>query len=53
MGELQRRLGGVQLAAFLIGLAGMLCLGYAIYQMRLREETVKERLEELKASLEG
>ena len=46
-------LDGMQLAAFLIGLAGMLCLGYAIYQLRLREETVRERLEELKASLEG
>jgi heme exporter protein C len=42
-----------QLGGFIIGLIGMLCLGFAIYQMRLREENVKERLEALKASLEG
>jgi heme exporter protein C len=46
-------LDGVQLAAFLIGMFGMMCLGYAIYQLRLREENAKERLEALKASLEG
>jgi heme exporter protein C len=46
-------LDAIQLGAFIIGLAGMLCFGYAIYQMRIREETVKERLEALKASLEG
>jgi heme exporter protein C len=46
-------LDAIQLGGFLIGLAGMLCLGYAVYQLRIREETVKERLEVLKASLEG
>jgi heme exporter protein C len=46
-------LDAMQLGSFLIGLAGMLCLGYAIYQLRIREETAKERLELLKASLEG
>jgi len=46
-------LDAIQLSGFIIGLVGMLCLGYAVYQMRIREETVKERLEALKASLEG
>jgi heme exporter protein C len=46
-------LDAIQLSGFIIGLVGMLCLGYAIYQLRLREETAKERLEALKASLEG
>jgi heme exporter protein C len=45
-------LDAVQLSGFVIGLVGMLCLGYAVYQMRIREETAKERLEALKASLE-
>jgi heme exporter protein C len=46
-------LDAIQLSGFVIGLLGMLCVGYAIYQLRIREETVKERLEALKASLEG
>jgi heme exporter protein C len=46
-------LDAVQLSAFLIGLAGMLCFGYVIYQLRLREERVKERIEVLKTTLEG
>jgi heme exporter protein C len=46
-------LDAIQLSGFIIGLVGMLCLGYAVYQLRIREETVKERLEALKASLEG
>ena len=45
-------LDGMQVSTFLLGLSGMLCLGYAIYQLRLREEHSKERLEALKASLE-
>jgi heme exporter protein C len=51
------RLGGgldaVQLGAFLLGLVGMLLFGYVIYQMRLREELLKERVEILKNALEG
>jgi heme exporter protein C len=46
-------LDAVQLSGFVIGLLGMLCLGYAIYQLRIREETAKDRLEALKAALEG
>ncbi len=45
-------LDGVQLTAFLLGMVGMLCFGYVIYQLRYREERVRERLEVLKASLE-
>jgi heme exporter protein C len=50
------RLGGGldawQLTAFLLGLFGMLCFGYVIYQLRYREERVRERIEVLKATLE-
>jgi len=46
-------LTGSQLAAFLIGLFGMLMIAYAIFQTRMREELVHDRLEALKASLEG
>jgi heme exporter protein C len=42
----------VQLAAFLIGMFGMMLFGYVIYQLRVREEQAKERVEALKASLE-
>lgn len=45
-------LDGMQLTAFLLGMAGMLLFGYVIYQLRYREERVRERLEVLKASLE-
>ena len=45
-------LDGMQLLAFLLGMFGMLMFGYVIYQLRLREEMVKERVEALKASLE-
>jgi heme exporter protein C len=45
-------LDAVQLSGFIIGLVGMLCLGYAVFQMRIREEAAKEGLEALKASLE-
>jgi heme exporter protein C len=46
-------LSGVQLAAFLLGLFGMLMLAWVVYQVRLREEFVKERVEAAKAALEG
>jgi heme exporter protein C len=45
-------LDGPQLAAFLIAMFGMCLFGYVIYQLRYREERVKERLEVLKAALE-
>lgn len=41
-----------QLAAFLLGMFGMLCFGYVVYQLRYREERVRERLDVLKAALE-
>jgi hypothetical protein len=41
------------LVTFIIAQVGMLMLGYAIYQLRMREEHVKENIETLKASLEG
>jgi len=46
-------LTGVQLASFLLGLFGMLCLAWCVYQVRLREEFLKDRLDALKAALEG
>jgi heme exporter protein C len=50
------RIGGgldaMQLTAFMLGMVGMLLFGYVIYQLRYREERVKERIEVLKASLE-
>jgi len=46
-------LTGVQLAAFLIGLFGMLMLAWSVYQVRLREEFLKDRLDAVKAALEG
>jgi len=45
-------LDAVQLAAFLLGMVGMLLFAYVIFQVRSREESVKERIEVLKASLE-
>lgn len=45
-------LDAMQLTAFLLGMFGMLCLAYAIYQLRYREERVRERIEVLKATLE-
>lgn len=48
--------GGLEppmLATFIVAQIGMLMLGYAIYQLRMREEHVKEDIEALKASLEG
>jgi heme exporter protein C len=46
-------LSGYQLAAFLIAMAGMVCLGYVVYQLRMREELVRERLEAVKLSIGG
>lgn len=45
-------LDGTQLAAFLIAMFGMLAFGFVIYQLRWREERVKERIEALKSALE-
>ena len=45
-------LDGTQLAAFLIAMFGMLAFGFVIYQLRWREERVKERIEVLKSALE-
>jgi len=45
-------LDAMQLTAFILGMIGMLCLGYAIYQLRYREERVSERIDVLKAALE-
>jgi hypothetical protein len=41
-----------QLITFLITMFGMMAFGYVIYQLRYREERVKEQLEALKAALE-
>ena len=46
-------LTGPQLIAFLLGLFGMLMVAWVVYQVRLREELAKERIEALKAALEG
>jgi len=50
------RSGGIefiQLLPFLLGMVGMLALAWVFYQMRLREEFAKERLDFVKAELEG
>jgi len=41
------------LVTFIVAQVGMLMLGYAIYQLRMREERAKERLEVLQGSVEG
>lgn len=41
-----------QLIPFLLGLFGMLMIAWVIYQVRLREEMLKERVEAAKAALE-
>lgn len=46
-------LDAVQLTAFMLGMFGMLLFGYVIYQVRFREERVHERIDVLKAALEG
>ncbi|MBC7266784.1 MAG: cytochrome c biogenesis protein CcsA [Coriobacteriia bacterium] len=48
--------GGLEppmLVTFIVGQIGMLMLGYAFYQLRLKEEELKERLEALKIGLGG
>lgn len=42
----------VQLAAFLMGLFGMLMIAWVVFKFRQREEFAKERVEALKAALE-
>lgn len=44
---------GARLVTFIVAQIGMLMLGYAIYQLRMREELAKEQVELVKASLEG
>lgn len=46
-------LTGMQLLAFQLGLFGMLMVAWVVYQVRLREELAKERIEEIKTALEG
>ncbi|NTW28760.1 MAG: cytochrome c biogenesis protein CcsA [Coriobacteriia bacterium] len=46
-------LTGVQLAAFLLGLFGMLMFAWVVYQTRLREEVIKERIEVIQEELEN
>lgn len=46
-------LTGTQLAAFLLGLFGMLMVSWSIYRVRLREELTKQRIDALKEALEG
>lgn len=46
-------LAGPRLVTFIVAQLGMLALGYAIYQLRMREEVAKERIEAAKAALEG
>jgi heme exporter protein C len=49
-------LGGLEtsnLIPFMIGMAGMCMLGFAIYEIRFHEEHLRERLAALKEDLEG
>jgi heme exporter protein C len=41
------------LITFIFAQLGMLMIGYVVYQMRMREERVKDRLEAVKTALEG
>jgi hypothetical protein len=41
------------LITFIFAQVGMLMIGYVVYQMRMREERVKDRLEAVKTALEG
>ncbi len=48
--------GGLEppmLVTFIVAQIGMLCLGYAFYQLRLREEELRERLDALKIAVGG
>ncbi len=40
-------------AAFMVAMAGMLCLAFAVYRTRVREEMLRERLEAAKIALGG
>ncbi len=42
-----------QLIPFLLGLFGMLMIAWVVFRLRMREELVKERIEAVKAALEG
>ena len=44
---------GPRLVTFIVAQIGMLMIGYAIYQLRMREEVAKERLEAVKQELEA
>jgi len=46
-------LTGTQLAAFLMGMFGMLMLAWVVFRLRLREEFAQEHIDEIKAALEG
>jgi len=46
-------LTGTQLAAFLMGMFGMLMIAWVVFRLRLREEFAQEHIEEIKAALEG
>ena len=41
------------LIPFIVAQVGMLLIGYAVYQLRLTEERMRERIEVVKESLEG
>ena len=46
-------LTGGQLAAFLMGMAGMLMISWVIFRFRMREEFASERIDSIKEALEG
>ena len=46
-------LEGPMLATFLVGMFGMMMIAYVFYELRLREEFMREKLEEIKTALEG
>lgn len=46
-------LEGPMLASFLLGMFGMMMIAYVFYQLRLREEILRDRVEAVKTALEG
>ena len=46
-------LEGPMLASFLMGMFGMMLIAYVFYELRLREEFMREKLESIKSALEG
>jgi len=46
-------LEGPMLASFLVGMFGMMMIAYVFYELRLREELMREKLESIKIALEG